>query len=53
MGPDGTEKNDVKVPDGDIGAKITEYEDNGIECIITIISAMNEEAAIAVKEAPK
>lgn len=53
LGPDGNEKNDVKVPDGEIGQKIKEYEESGTDAIITIISAMNEEAAIAVKEAPK
>jgi len=53
LAPDGTEKNDVKAPDNEIGSKIREYEEAGTDCIITIISAMNEEAAIAVKEAPK
>lgn len=53
LAPDGTEKNDVKMPEGDVGAKIQEFEDAGTDCLVTIISAMNEEAAIAVKEAPK
>jgi len=50
---DGNEKSDVKVPDGDVGDKIREYEDAGTDILVTIISAMNEEAAISVKEAPK
>jgi len=51
--PDGTEKNDVKVPEGEIGDRITEFEDAGTDILVTIISAMGEEAAISVKEAPK
>lgn len=70
--PDGSEKSDVKVPDGEVGDKIREYEEAGTDIrkslvstlslqrvlivhstVITIISAMNEEAAISVKEAPK
>ncbi|RPB28947.1 translation initiation factor eIF-5A [Terfezia boudieri ATCC MYA-4762] len=47
----GVEKNDVKLPDNEIGNKIKEFEENGTDCVVTIISAMNEEAAIAVKEA--
>ncbi|KAF8249790.1 translation initiation factor eIF-5A [Wilcoxina mikolae CBS 423.85] len=51
--PDGSEKNDVKVPDGELGDRIKEYEDAGTDILVTIISAMGEEAAISVKEAPK
>jgi len=51
--PDGSEKNDVKVPEGDLGDKIREYEENGTDILVTIISAMGEESAISVKEAPK
>jgi translation initiation factor 5A len=50
---DGSEKSDVKVPEGEVGDKIREYEDAGTDILVTIISAMNEEAAISVKEAPK
>jgi translation initiation factor 5A len=50
---DGSEKSDVKVPEGDIGDKIKEYEDAGTDILVTIIAAMGEEAAISVKEAPK
>lgn len=53
LAPDGTEKNDVRVPDGDVGTKIQEFEDSGTDCLVTIIAAMKEEAAISVKEAPK
>lgn len=50
---DNTEKNDVKVPEGDIGDKIRDFEEAGTDILITIIKAMGEEAAISVKEAPK
>lgn len=53
LAPDGTEKNDVKMPEGEIRDKIVAFETEGIECLVTIISAMNEEAAVSVKEAPK
>ncbi|KAF8423108.1 translation protein SH3-like domain-containing protein [Tirmania nivea] len=48
---DGMEKNDVKLPEGELGDRIREYEKASTECLVTIISAMNEEAAVAVKEA--
>jgi len=51
--PDGTEKNDVRVPEGEIGDRISEFEEAGTDILVTIISAMGEEAAISVKEAPK
>jgi len=50
---DGTEKNDVKLPDGELGTRIKELEDEGRELIVTIISAMGEEACVSVKDAPK
>jgi len=53
MTSDGTEKNDVKLPDGEIGAQIKKYEEAGTEAVVTIISAMGEEACVSVKEAPK
>ncbi|TGZ78551.1 translation initiation factor eIF-5A [Ascodesmis nigricans] len=50
---DNTEKNDVKVPEGEVGDRIREYEEAGADILVTIIKAMGEEAAISVKEAPK
>ncbi|KAI5779244.1 translation protein SH3-like domain-containing protein [Geopyxis carbonaria] len=50
---DNTEKNDVKVPDGELGDRIRDFEEAGTDILITIIKAMGEEAAISVKEAPK
>ncbi|KAI9459902.1 initiation factor 5a [Lactarius psammicola] len=53
MTPDGTSKDDVKVPEGDIGAQITAGFEEGKDLLVTIVSAMNEEQAISFKEAPK
>ena len=53
MMPDGSTKDDVKVPEGEIGNRIQADFDEGKELIVTVISAMGEEAAISVKEAPK
>jgi len=53
MTGDGTTKDDVRVPEGELGEKIQADFDDGKELLVTIISAMNEEAAISYKEAPK
>ncbi|ROW09634.1 hypothetical protein VMCG_02670 [Cytospora schulzeri] len=54
MTDDGDTKDDVKVPDGEIGEKIirlfkTEEKDTNV----VILTAMGEEAAVEAKEAPK
>lgn len=43
MTNDGTPKDDVKVPEGDIGKEIQGAFDDGKDLLVTIISAMNEE----------
>ena len=53
MTQDGTAKDDVKVPEGDIGKQIQADFDEGKELLVTIVSAMGEEQAISYKEAPK
>ncbi|KZT53186.1 eukaryotic translation initiation factor 5A [Calocera cornea HHB12733] len=53
MLPDGTPKDDVKVPEGELGEKIQADFDEGKELLVTIVSAMGEEQAISYKEAPK
>lgn len=53
MTNDGTSKDDVKIPEGDLGKQIQEDFDAGKELIVTIVAAMGEEQAISVKEAPK
>ncbi|KIO26384.1 hypothetical protein M407DRAFT_201650 [Tulasnella calospora MUT 4182] len=53
MDGDGKEKNDVKVPEGELGTGITADFEAGKELMISIIAAMGEEQAISYKEAPK
>ncbi|KAL0058211.1 translation initiation factor eIF5A [Marasmius tenuissimus] len=53
MTSDGTSKDDVKVPEGDIGGQIQGDFDDGKDLLVTIVSAMGEEQAISFKEAPK
>jgi len=53
MSADGTSKDDVKVPEGDLGSQITEGFEEGKDLLVTIVSSMNEEQAISFKEAPK
>lgn len=53
MSPDGSLKDDVKVPEGELGDKIQEEFDEGKDLIVTILMSMEEEAAISYKEAPK
>ncbi|EKM74905.1 hypothetical protein AGABI1DRAFT_116660 [Agaricus bisporus var. burnettii JB137-S8] len=53
MTQDGTPKDDVKVPDSDIGKTMQkDFEDNK-DLLVTIVAAMGEEQAISYKEAPK
>jgi len=53
MNTEGASKDDVKVPEGDLGKQIREDFEAGKDLLVTIISAMGEEQAITVKEAPK
>ncbi|KAF9784748.1 initiation factor 5a [Thelephora terrestris] len=53
MTQDGTPKDDVKVPEGEIGDQIQAAFEDGKDVLVTIVSAMGEEAAISWKEAPK
>ncbi|TPX51769.1 hypothetical protein SeMB42_g01813 [Synchytrium endobioticum] len=53
MTPDGSTKDDVKVPEGDLGEQLKTAFAEGKELLVTVISAMGEEAAISFKEAPK
>ncbi|KAK6346765.1 Eukaryotic translation initiation factor 5A [Orbilia brochopaga] len=47
---DGNSKDDVKLPEGDLGNQIQSDFDAGKDLLITILTAMGEEAAVAVKE---
>ncbi|KAJ5893782.1 eukaryotic translation initiation factor 5A-2 [Penicillium taxi] len=51
---DGDTKDDVKVPEGDVGDRIRKlFVDEGKDTNVIIQSAMGEEAAVEAKEAPK
>lgn len=53
MNNDGDMKEDVRAPEGELGDKLQSDFDDGKELIVTIVSAMEEEACISYKEAPK
>ncbi|CAI8495763.1 translation elongation factor eIF-5A [Hanseniaspora opuntiae] len=53
MDMDGETKDDVKAPEGELGDNLQTAFDEGKDLMVTIISAMNEEAAISFKEASK
>ena len=44
-------KDDVKVPEGDLGKDIQTAFDDGKDLLITIVSAMGDEQAMSFKEA--
>ncbi|CAI4045049.1 hypothetical protein SUVZ_10G2330 [Saccharomyces uvarum] len=53
MNMEGETKDDVKAPEGELGEVMQIAFDEGKDLMVTIISAMGEEAAISVKEAPR
>ncbi|KAL2159827.1 hypothetical protein VTH06DRAFT_1960 [Thermothelomyces fergusii] len=53
MLPDGSTKDDVKLPEGEVGQRIQEGWDSGKDLIVTVLTAMGEQAAIDVKENTK
>lgn len=53
MTASGDTKDDVKVPDGELGSKLEADFEEGKELIVCILTSMGEEAAISYKEAPK
>ncbi|KAK6904130.1 eukaryotic translation initiation factor 5A [Kwoniella mangroviensis CBS 10435] len=53
MDADGNSKDDVKVPDSEVGQQIESDFEAGKDLMVTIISAMDEEQAISYKEAPQ
>ncbi|KAI6030292.1 initiation factor 5a [Pisolithus marmoratus] len=53
MSQDFNSKDDVKVPEDPLGKEIKEAFKEDKDLLITVVSAMNEEAAISFKEAPK
>merc|ERR1712080_311008 len=54
MHDDGSTKDDVKVPSGEVGDKINKlFNDEQKDTNVIILTAMGEECAIEAKEAPK
>lgn len=54
MSDDGSTKDDVKIPDGEVGDKIKKlFTDEGKDTNVIILTAMGEEAAVDAKEAPR
>ncbi|KAL4063957.1 translation protein SH3-like domain-containing protein [Scleroderma yunnanense] len=53
MAQDGTSKDDVKLPDSDLGKTLQSDFEEGKDLLVTIVSAMGEEQALSYKEAPK
>ncbi|WWC87263.1 eukaryotic translation initiation factor 5A [Kwoniella dendrophila CBS 6074] len=53
MDGDGNSKDDVKIPDSDLGEQIEKDFEAGKDLMVTIIAAMDEEQAISYKEAPQ
>jgi translation initiation factor 5A len=52
MTGDGTPKDDVKVPEGDLGKQIQDAFAEGKDLLVTIVASMGEEQAMSFKEAP-
>jgi translation initiation factor 5A len=46
---DGSTKDDVKLPEGELGDKLQEEFDEGKELLVTVVSAMGEEHALSCK----
>ncbi|KAF2193293.1 eukaryotic translation initiation factor 5A [Zopfia rhizophila CBS 207.26] len=54
MSDDGSTKDDVKLPEGEVGDKINKlFTEDGKDTNVIVLTAMGEEAAIDAKEAPK
>ncbi|KND04690.1 eukaryotic translation initiation factor 5A [Spizellomyces punctatus DAOM BR117] len=53
MNADGSTKDDVKLPEGEVGEKMQAEFHDGKELLVTVVAAMGEEHALSFKEAPK
>merc|ERR1712058_143070 len=53
MDDSGNTKDDVKLPDGDLGDRIKKMVDDGKYVNVIVMAAMGEELAMDAKEAPK
>ncbi|OJJ60110.1 hypothetical protein ASPSYDRAFT_44515 [Aspergillus sydowii CBS 593.65] len=53
MDDNGSTKDDVKLPEGEVGDKINQmFTNEGKDCNVIILTAMGEQACMEVKEAP-
>ena len=53
MCADGSTKDDVKLPEGEMGTKIQAEFNDDKDLVISVLTAMGEEACVSFKEAPK
>ncbi|KAL2914625.1 translation initiation factor eIF5A [Polyrhizophydium stewartii] len=53
MKDDGSTKDDVKLPEGEVGEAIQKAFESGTDVLVTVVAAMGEEHAMSCKEAPK
>lgn len=53
MDDNGEVRDDIRLPDSDLGKEIQSKFDAGDQLLVTVISAMAEEAAIQIKNMPK
>lgn len=51
--PDGDSKDDVKVPEGELGEKIEKDFKAEKDLMVSILSSMDKEACVGYKEAPQ
>ena len=49
MDDDGTTKEDLKVPDGDVGDDVRAKFESGESFLVTVLSACNEEMVVGTK----
>lgn len=53
MLPSGETKDDIKLPDNELGAQLLENFKSGKDLLVAIVSSMGEEHALSFKENPK
>ena len=53
MLPSGDTKDDVKLPEAELGQQLQAAFDEGRDLLVTVIAAMGEEHAMSFKDAPK
>jgi len=53
MADNGDVREDLRLPDGDLGKEISTKFEAGDDLIVSVLSSMGEECAVAVKTSPK